>query len=99
MSQPSRRCTRAAADIEHSVVVIGEDMRRLSPGELSALRQAAEASVPPAFYWRRKRHLAWPDSQDRAWAQVIAFMANITAKGNDSQKPSPHTQERSFGQT
>lgn len=97
MPSPESAAVLERTSLADTVQAIGEELRRLAPGDLASLRGAAETELRAPYYWRWKHRFGWPDSQDTAWATIIACMAILTAKGRDPQKPSPHRRATAFG--
>lgn len=83
--------------VEDMVWRIGEEMRRLAPGDLARLRRAADDPLRAPHYWRWKARFGWQGKDDNAWAAIIAIMAILTPKGRGEDKRSPHNPKNSLG--
>lgn len=79
------------------VFAIGNDMKRVSPGDLATLRRTAQTPMRNAWFWHWKNTFNWHDAQNETWAYIIAFMAIMTEKGRDKEKPSLHDAKNKLG--
>lgn len=80
-------------EVEEAVVSAAEDMRRLDPGAMAALRRMTAQDPAPAFWKLAVRHPVMT-RQRSIWVEILRILAILTPRGAPETRPRLHNSTR-----
>ena len=76
-------------EVEAAVVAAAEEMRRLDPGGMAALRRMTAQDPAPAFWKLAIRHPVMTRARS-AWVEILRILAILTPRGAPETRPRLH---------